>query len=311
MNSKVNYMLLGLFIIILGFGLIVGILWLSVDKDNKSYHTYQVYMNESVSGLNLNAPVKYKGVEIGVVKSIQLKLEQSASVYLLLDVEQTIPIKQDTYATLSVNSLTGIAFIELAGGSFDVPLVQRQPDQNYPEIASRPSLYQRVDSVINRFFSQQNSEAVTDSLKNIQIITNIIAKNEKNLTDFIQNITQTAYHSAQFSQDLATLSQQISHTLQATENSANTLNQLLQTNQANIQQSAETITQITTELHRLSSNLRNDMDFLGQQAVPEITRSLSEFSQLLATARRLIHTLELQPNVLLFGDTKPSEGPGE
>ncbi|MCV6637223.1 MlaD family protein [Candidatus Albibeggiatoa sp. nov. NOAA] len=311
MNNKANYILVGLFVMILSFVFIASVLWLTLDKDNKTYGTYQVYINESVSGLNLKAPVKYKGVQVGSVQDIRLNPARPDAVYLLLKIEQNTPIKQDTYAMLSVNGLTGVAFIELAGGSLHAPEIQLQPDQPYPEIASKPSLFQRVDTAVNQFFSQQNSDSIAQSLKNIQTVTNTFAKHEQNIDQFLHNITETSYHTAQLSKDLSAMTQQVADTLQATQNTADSLNQLLQTNQDNIQHSTASIAEITDELHVLSRNLRNDMDFLGQQAAPAIVNNLTELQHLLRTARRLIHTLELKPNMLLFGNAKPDEGPGE
>ncbi|MDP2786291.1 MAG: MCE family protein, partial [Sulfurimicrobium sp.] len=62
METKVNYTIVGLFVILLFAALVAGILWLSGGAQyRKTYDTYLAYMNESVSGLNLNAPVKYRG----------------------------------------------------------------------------------------------------------------------------------------------------------------------------------------------------------------------------------------------------------
>ena len=72
MDSKVNNTLVGLFVIILSIALVASILWLSVSTDNKYYNTYQIYMQESVSGLNRQAAVKYRGVEVGTVRDIAL-----------------------------------------------------------------------------------------------------------------------------------------------------------------------------------------------------------------------------------------------
>ena len=58
METKVNYAIVGLFVLVLATALIGGILWLSAGKQyHKSYDVYLTYMRESVSGLNLNAPV--------------------------------------------------------------------------------------------------------------------------------------------------------------------------------------------------------------------------------------------------------------
>jgi len=310
MDNKVSYILVGLFVIILGFAMIAGVLWLTMDKNNTQYDMYQVYINESVSGLNPKAPVKFKGVKIGSVQEIGLKPERPDAVYLLLSIEHGAPIKQDTYAMLSVNGLTGIAFIELQGGSLDAPIPVQQPNAAHPEIQSMPSLYQRVDTAINSLFSQQNSQSFSASLRNIESITRLLAKHEMSLDSFLQNIAKTSQHTSQFTQDLTQLTRKAEDILAVTENSAQTMNQLLQSNQGTIKQTTQTVAKITQELHQLSRNLRKDMDLLGQQAVPEITSSLAELRQLLRASQRLIHTLELNPDMLIFGNAK-SEGPGE
>ena len=72
MDSKVNYALIGLLVIILSILLVAVILWLSVGTEQKVHDTYQAYIQESVSGLNRKAPVKYRGVEVGYVRDISL-----------------------------------------------------------------------------------------------------------------------------------------------------------------------------------------------------------------------------------------------
>ena len=118
MESKVNYVVVGLFTLLLTSALIAGVLWLSAgNKYSKVYDTYNVFMNESVSGLNRNAPVKYRGVEVGRVRQIELSKLNSEQVRIELNIEHGSPIKEDTVAIMKSQGLTGIAFIELSGGS--------------------------------------------------------------------------------------------------------------------------------------------------------------------------------------------------
>ena len=92
-------------------------LWLSSGGAyRKAYDTYQAYMSESVSGLSLDAPVRYRGVEVGRVRKIALAPENIEQVQLTLDIERGTPVKEDTVAVLRVQGLTGIAYVELSGG---------------------------------------------------------------------------------------------------------------------------------------------------------------------------------------------------
>ena len=62
MQSKVNYALVGLFVILLGSALLGAVFWLTLGGDSKTYDRYRVYFRESVAGLNPKATVRYRGV---------------------------------------------------------------------------------------------------------------------------------------------------------------------------------------------------------------------------------------------------------
>ncbi|MDE2089916.1 MAG: MCE family protein, partial [Gammaproteobacteria bacterium] len=114
METKVNYAVVGLFVLVLGAALIGIVLWLSAGNFNRqAYVTYYAYMQESVSGLNVNAPVKYHGVDVGRVRRIMLDPHDPARVRLVLDVVRGTPVKTDTVAMLAAQGLTGIAYVEL------------------------------------------------------------------------------------------------------------------------------------------------------------------------------------------------------
>ncbi|MHB8426113.1 MAG: MlaD family protein, partial [Gammaproteobacteria bacterium] len=118
METKVNYVAVGIFVLLLGTALIGGVLWISSGTAYRAaYDTYLTYMNESVSGLSVSAPVRYRGVEVGRVRRIALAPNDPEQVELTLDIERGTPVSQDTVATLRTQGLTGIAFVDLSGGS--------------------------------------------------------------------------------------------------------------------------------------------------------------------------------------------------
>jgi|JFJP01.1.fsa_nt_gi phospholipid/cholesterol/gamma-HCH transport system substrate-binding protein len=209
MESKTHYIIVGLFVIILSLSLIAVGLWLSVGTENKIYAIYQAYMSESVSGLNLKAPVKYRGVEVGQVAKIALSLERPNHISVLLEIERGTPLKEDTFAILSTQGITGLAFIELTGGSLDAPTLTAKPGERYPEIQTKPSLLFRIDATItllsdnlqqissiakdllqnlrdvavtaNALMSNENRLAVANSLRNVETITNIVTDKMKQM----------------------------------------------------------------------------------------------------------------------------------
>src|SRR3989338_5372216 len=106
MEPKINYTIVGLFVIILLSVLIFGIIWLSSGVSTKKYTIYQVNMNESVDGLTPEAPVEYNGVVVGDVENITLNKRNPQQVILLLHIEENTPVTENTVATLMVQGLT-------------------------------------------------------------------------------------------------------------------------------------------------------------------------------------------------------------
>ena len=113
METKVNYTVVGVVVIIFTVLFFTFTIWLSVGLEDIHYDKYAVYMNESVAGLAEKSSVKYNGVDVGFVASIELQQKDPSQVFLLLKVRQGTPITVETHAQLRSQGLTGIDYLEL------------------------------------------------------------------------------------------------------------------------------------------------------------------------------------------------------
>src|SRR5262249_58821111 len=112
--------------------------WLAAGGElRRQLNPYQALSNESVSGLNVNAPVKFRGVDVGTVRDIRLVPDNPQQVRILLAIQRDAPIKTDTVATLRTQGLTGIAYIELSGGSPSAPRLVPEKPGDIPIIPTR------------------------------------------------------------------------------------------------------------------------------------------------------------------------------
>ncbi|MGH8553147.1 MAG: MlaD family protein, partial [Methylococcales bacterium] len=165
MDTKINYTLVGLFVLILGACVVAAIIWLGSRGTQKNYAIYEVHVHESVAGLNAGAPVKYRGVDVGQVRSIELDKKNPEQVKVLLNIEVGTPIKADTEAVLSRQGLTGIAYVDLAGGSQLAPALTAVPGQRYPLIRAGQSLLLRIDTAVSA--TQAELFEVTNEVKKV------------------------------------------------------------------------------------------------------------------------------------------------
>ncbi|OIQ98557.1 chromosome partition protein Smc [mine drainage metagenome] len=304
MEEKVNFTIVGIFVLVLSAGFIGGVLWFSSGKSHlKIYDVYQTYMSESVSGLNLNAPVRYHGVEVGRVQKIALAPGNTEQVQLTLDIERGTPVKVDTVAILQTQGLTGLAFLDLAGGSRDSPPLKKLANEKYPVIKTGRSLITRLDS------------AVTDLLKNLnQTSENFNALMDKDnqrkvkntLTD-IETLSHTlAARSATIDATLANASR----TMESTARLANELPLLAQ----RVQRSADSFDRMTNELARAGSNANSTLNSTQQftnETLPEVQQLVVELRSLTGSLQHFSDDLEKNPSILLYGKPAAQRGPGE
>lgn len=200
MEPKVNYFTVGLFVIGLTAAFIAGVLLFSLSQ-HKAHNTYVVYMKESVSGLSVQAPVKFNGVDVGYVSDIQLDPLNPQQVVLMLAIEEGTPIDQSTKATLMTQGITGVMFIGLKAGATTAPPLEVQPGQKYPVIASTPSLlrtlsdmladvsgsFKQISAGMEELLSKDNQRALRRTLDNMSTITQTFADRSQELDQSIKD----------------------------------------------------------------------------------------------------------------------------
>jgi phospholipid/cholesterol/gamma-HCH transport system substrate-binding protein len=304
----VNYALVGGFVLLLGAVLIAGVLWLaSGGAIQKQYDLYLAIEDESVAGLNLNAPVKYNGVDVGKVRDIQLNASNPARVNLLFAIERGTPVKEDTVAVLKTQGLTGIAYVELSGGAPGSPPLRAAAGSPYPVIRTKPSLGARLENVltsvlakldstsnnINAILSDENRAAFTSALADIAAVAHTLAARKDAIDTGIADAAQTLEHTAQATAQMASVLDRIGRGADAVENMSN---EVIKTSVS----TGETVDAIGVDVKRL-----------GAETLPELERLLGELSVLTTSLRRLSEQTERDPRTLLFGGKQVPPGPGE
>lgn len=308
MEAKVNYVVVGVFVLALGAALIAGVLWLSSGSAfRKTYDTYQVYMRESVSGLTLDAPVRYRGVDVGRVRRIALAPQDVEQVLLTLDVERGTPVKQDTIAVLRVQGLTGIANIELTGGHRDSPPLTAQAGEEYPVIRTGPSLMVRLDTAVTMLLTNlnrtsENLNAVMDK-ENRHALKRVLAD--------VETLTRTvAARSAAVDRGLVSASRALENTAQVTGELPRLIEQMQRSAQALEKMSNEVASAGASAAQMLDST-RGDVRQFTAQTLPDVDSLVTELREMTGTLKRVADELDRNPSVLLFGKPAPKRGPGE
>lgn len=317
METKVNYTFVGLFVIVLTGGIVAISAWLTAATDAREYDYYRVYVRESVAGLNVNASVKYKGVDVGQVTSIGLDPENPDRVELILRVQEDTPIREKTIAKLVSQGITGLVYVDLSGGGSSPPLTA-EDEKDLPIIKSGPSLVARAEQAFNSLYlkldsllSQRNINAVSNTLTSVQILAEVAASRSDDIDKTLANL-QT------ISNALASSADTLEQTLQSGSKIAAELSTQLEplleqinTTLATLKATAQTFTGIGENVTTFLDESRGEINRLSRQTAPELNELLSNLDHLAATLASFVRTLEREPGQLLFGGSTRTPGPGE
>ncbi|HEY9203737.1 MAG TPA: MlaD family protein, partial [Sulfurimonas sp.] len=113
MNNRVNYVVIGILVLIGIAGMALFGFWLLKPTKEAQMQRYAIYFNESVLGLNLDAPVKYKGLSVGKVVDLGISRHNQEQVEVLVEILKETPIKTSTEAQLTSQGITGLSYINL------------------------------------------------------------------------------------------------------------------------------------------------------------------------------------------------------
>lgn len=320
MEPKVNYILVGSFVAFLGAAVLVGILWLGKTDYRGSYDRYEAYMRESVAGLSVDSTVKYRGVDVGRVKAIALNPNNPEEVLLSLDIVRGTPIKTDTIAVLETQGLTGLATINLTGGSRDAPSLQAPDGQAYPVIKTGTSLFFRLDEAVSRLLSEEglvqllvDLDAAAKGAAKVLDEENrtLLKRTIKDLSDVAQTIVA---HRTQIEQSLNGAAKSADNLVKLTAS----LNEQVPALLTGINKSVAALGTATDELARTSKTVgavvndaRPELQQFTRRTLPETGLLVTELRQLTGTLTRVARELEREPSSLVFGRKTPPRGPGE
>lgn len=341
METRAHYLLVGLFVIVLGIGLLGFVIWLIGAQQGGATARYLIFYEGSVTGLREGGSVRLEGVRVGSVNSVRLDLKQLGRVRIEIDILAEIPIKTDTVASLELEGLTGGRYVLLAGGTTAAPPVKKPPDEPYPVIPSRPSsldeLLQDAPDVVanvnrllvnaNRLFSEENVKNFSNTLANVSTLSDTIDDNRDEIDSIIKRIDQALEsfdNTAGSVERLASLLEQDGQRLiDKAETTMVKINQLADTLNTTATQFSGDLKRITDQAQRgtasfvkaanqvaliIEENREPILDFTSQ-GLFEFVSFLTEARELIGNLKTITTDVERNPSGFFFGNSQEGYDP--
>ena len=203
METRANYVTVGLFTLLVLAGAFAFIFWVARLGETSGQVPLQVRIAGSVTGLGEGSDVLFNGIKIGKVNRVEFDPQDPRIVYAITSVKADTPIRADTEATIGSQGLTGISYISLKGGSpaaamllatKGVPVIDAAPSAVGDILETVRAVAGRADAMVASLdaFMKETRGPATNAVKNFETFSAALSKNSGGIGKFMDGVSKTA-----------------------------------------------------------------------------------------------------------------------
>lgn len=320
MNNRVNYVVIGILVLIGIAGMAIFGYWLLKPTKESQMQRYTIYFNESVLGLNLDAPVKYKGLSVGKVAALGISRHNPEQVEVLVEILKDTPIKTSTEAQLTSQGITGLSYINLTiNDDVDAKPLKVKENEEYPVIKSVPSILIKIE---NRFIDISEDLAET-----LQKTSKLLSDKNQDEMSIILNNTALLLHKINTmlddntTQDFKEIMKNLKSSSQKIDRLIPKVDELVSKSGkweddisaafGSIKNSYLSIQESMSRFSKAIESGENNIRETTGDIVPVMNSTLQDMQNLILKIEETINRYERSPADIVFTQEEIKKGPGE
>lgn len=313
METRAHYVAVGAFVlavIIAGFVAVVSLGRVEFAQDLKRYY---IFFRGSVSGLSRGSLVQYNGITVGRVLDIRVDPDDLEKIEVTVEIDtKVVKIKTDARAFVDTNLLSGVATIQIRGGTREAPDLVAEAGHKYPVIAAGSSVFQRVSETgpqllerlmvavdnLNDLLNEQNRKAVSESLQNVRAITEAFVEPSKEVGELVANANAAV-------REMTTL---LDHIDQSYANKGGLKDEASQALN-DFDRLAKGLIDTNRQLQQVLQENRPGLHEFTQATLAQVGNLVSDMQRFIAGLSRFVSSVERDPARLLFGERREGYRP--
>lgn len=315
MENKAHALAAGIFVALLTALVLALAAWLT--RDTAARDKYEITTRDTVSGLQEQAPVRFRGVDVGKVRDIGFDPKVPGNVLIRLEVDRETPLTRASFAMLSYQGVTGLAFVQLSDDGKPAPRLEPN-DEVPPRIPLRPGLLQRIE---------EKGEVILDQVQKAteRVNTLLDDSNQKRIAAALENIARASESANQLAKSLdTTVTRRLDPALAEATTTMRGVQKAAEQVGVTATQFGVTATQFGQTAQRLNAPggpfdrlsegteaLSSAAENLSVSTLPRVNRAADDTGRMARTLSRTLNEFGDNPQSLLYGDGKAVPGPGE
>ncbi len=309
METRASYLLVGIFVIVGITAMIATAVWIAGSRSERGTVLYDIYFEGSVAGLKPGNAVQYRGIPVGGVVDMRIDPDNVEQVLVTIEVEAGTPIREDTEATLAMQGITGVSYIQLTGGTQKSPPLRPPPGRDRAVIRSSPSqlaalidaapeLLKRTIAVVGqmeKLLSDANLESIASSLDNIKAMTGTLAGSSDQVEAMLAEGVLTM-------EGLRQVTDRANVMLASIEKDVGGVTKDTRLVLAEVRKAIAQLTIASEEFAKFMTENREPISNFSSTGLYEFGQLMAEARILVSALSRLTEQIERDPARFLFGD---------
>jgi len=306
MENRAHALAAGIFMLAMGAALAAALWWFG--EPTERLQRYLLVSRGNITGLNVEAQVRFRGIEAGRVEAIGIDPQDPRDILVRINLREDLPVTEGTRASLGYQGVTGLAYVQMEdSGENPAPLTAA--DGRLPRIELQAGLL------------DQASDAVLNTLGRISQLSDRLSEilSEGNVRRVERALDRLEKASANVDRTFA----EAPLTLQAIRDAVGPdqlgrLPQVLENFEKVGREATPAIRDFRALMSKLEAtafNFNRLFDGAGQGLMTGTLPRLNSLLQELADTSRQISSLfrevEAAPQMLLLGRGRQAPGPGE
>ncbi|MES2125732.1 MAG: MlaD family protein [Pseudomonadota bacterium] len=311
MENRSHALMTGFFTIALIIAAVLAGIWFNRDRVERV--PYLIATTQSIPGLNPQATVRYRGVEVGKVDDISFDAKMAGRILIQFGVDPDTPITKTSFATLGYQGVTGIAYIQLDDDATGSPLLHSDKNR-VAAVPLRPGFLDQLE---------KRGKAILDSTEVLTRRVGDLASpaNQKVMIAAFDNIGKTAAAYGKVAEGLdpmldklPALTAKLDRDLDSFHGFSTSATRL--TNDwdklaTDLQGPNGTLTRLSRNVDRFGDSFDAIASDVELQTLPHVVAMTDEARTSLRAVKRTMNTLSDHPQSLIFGAPGTAPGPGE